>query len=527
MFKWKNKTLDGFEQEKIKKNFLPYSILVAALFAMTFFGVCTPNSGPSGPQGPAAYVENEVITFKEFRRAYEIQTERLRGQYGEDFDPAKLNIARNTLQQLVGARIDYLLAQELGVASSEKEVYEFLSNTNLGKDESGEFNPEIFQNWLSRNYYSEATLFEELERSLTVQKLNKLVTDSNFIPSKAVELEYLMAETKMNVEYVVVADSNVKVSVAEGEIDEFLGVESNGKKISDYFEKNSDEFNSPEKVTANHILVAFKGSRNAAGDAAKRSKESAKKLAEKVYNLAKGATDDKFRDLAKQYTDDQSGKNSGGDLGSFTRQMMVKEFSDAAFSMKVGEVSKPVESPFGFHVIKVRDKIEAVNKTLDQSKRDIAREILKKEMAPTAAKELAEKILAQLKAKKSVKGLLKSNGLELDETGLFAISAGFVPKIGANEEIRAKLFKEPGAGKVVEAVVSFGGSHYALKVKEFLRAASDQIQSEKKQQLADRAGFSQGYKFYSALSKSNRDSFDERNAIKYNDSYFKLDSPQN
>ena len=91
--------------------------------------------------------------------------------------------------------------------------------------------------------------FEELERSLTVQKLNKLVTDSNFIPSKAVELEYLMAETKMNVEYVVVADSNVKVSVAEGEIDEFLGVESNGKKISDYFEKNSDEFNSPEKVT--------------------------------------------------------------------------------------------------------------------------------------------------------------------------------------------------------------------------------------------------------------------------------------
>jgi len=97
MFKWKNKTLDGFEQEKIKKNFLPYSILVAALFAMTFFGVCTPNSGPSGPQGPAAYVENEVITFKEFRRAYEIQTERLRGQYGEDFDPAKLNIARNTL----------------------------------------------------------------------------------------------------------------------------------------------------------------------------------------------------------------------------------------------------------------------------------------------------------------------------------------------------------------------------------------------------------------------------------------------
>jgi peptidyl-prolyl cis-trans isomerase C len=74
------------------------------------------------------------------------------------------------------------------------------------------------------------------------------------------------------------------------------------------------------------------------------------KLAEKVYNKIIAGKD--FAKLAKKFSECPSG-NNGGDLGYFTRGKMVKEFEDAAFSMQNGQVSQPIQTKFGFHIIKV------------------------------------------------------------------------------------------------------------------------------------------------------------------------------
>ena len=104
-----------------------------------------------------------------------------------------------------------------------------------------------------------------------------------------------------------------------------------------------------EKISASHILVSYKGSRNAP-EKVTRSKEQAKKRAEEALKKAKGGTD--FTELAKKYSDDPGSGPRGGDLGSFTRKAMVQPFSDAAFGLKPGEFSSIVETDFGFHVIK-------------------------------------------------------------------------------------------------------------------------------------------------------------------------------
>jgi parvulin-like peptidyl-prolyl isomerase len=62
-----------------------------------------------------------------------------------------------------------------------------------------------------------------------------------------------------------------------------------------------------------------------------------------------------FRSLAKQYSSDPGTKDKGGELGFFTQGAMVKEFSDAAYSMKVGQISQPVHSPYGWHIIQVEE----------------------------------------------------------------------------------------------------------------------------------------------------------------------------
>ena len=102
-------------------------------------------------------------------------------------------------------------------------------------------------------------------------------------------------------------------------------------------------------VAAQHVLVAYKGAKGAPAGVS-RSKADAKKRASEVVTKAKAGGD--FSQLVKEYSDDPGTKDRLGSVGKFTRDKMVKPFADAAFALKVDEVSEPVETEFGFHVIK-------------------------------------------------------------------------------------------------------------------------------------------------------------------------------
>lgn len=105
----------------------------------------------------------------------------------------------------------------------------------------------------------------------------------------------------------------------------------------------------PESVAAQHVLIAYRGAKNAP-PGVKRTKAAAKTLAEEVAAKAKAGSD--FSALVQEYSEDPGTKERLGSVGKFTPDKMVKPFSDAAFQLRVDEVSAPVETEFGFHVIK-------------------------------------------------------------------------------------------------------------------------------------------------------------------------------
>lgn len=106
--------------------------------------------------------------------------------------------------------------------------------------------------------------------------------------------------------------------------------------------------NEPLEVGARHILIAYQGAEHARPYVT-RTREEALALAQQIRERALAGED--FGELAKQHSDDAGSAALGGDLGLFRREMMVPEFSDAAFALSPGEVAEVVESAFGYHVI--------------------------------------------------------------------------------------------------------------------------------------------------------------------------------
>jgi peptidyl-prolyl cis-trans isomerase C len=115
-----------------------------------------------------------------------------------------------------------------------------------------------------------------------------------------------------------------------------------------FYDKNPDQFQKPEQVRASHILIKV------AEDAKPEDVVKKEKEAEAVLARVKAGED--FKKLATEISEDPSAKQNGGDLDFFTKERMVPEFSEAAFAMKKDDVSEPVRSKFGYHIIKVTDR---------------------------------------------------------------------------------------------------------------------------------------------------------------------------
>lgn len=110
----------------------------------------------------------------------------------------------------------------------------------------------------------------------------------------------------------------------------------------------TEQTTGPTQVGARHILIAFRGARQASPEVT-RSREEALSLARQIASSARDEAND-WTELHAEYSDEPNSP-PGGDLGLFGRGQMVPSFERAAFALEVGQVSDPVESPFGFHII--------------------------------------------------------------------------------------------------------------------------------------------------------------------------------
>lgn len=321
----------------------------------------------------AARVNGEVIPATELQRL----VDNLQRSY-RDLGPEALRpeiLRGQALDQLITLRLLSQEAERLGLQVSDEELRESIARIPAFQIE-GRFDKEQYLAVLRANGRTAAE-FEEAQRAqVLMDKLQELVVAGAQVSEAEVKERFRYENERVVLSYVKVAAADFlpRVTLAEEDLkayyeahrEEFrepermrievlhFAPEVFAEKISPaeeevqaYYDANRDDFRQPEEVHARHILFRVEPGASAEEKEAARSKASA------VLKELEAGGD--FAALARQHSQDATA-GAGGDLGWFGRGRMVPSFEQAAFALLPGAISEVVETPFGYHIIKVEDK---------------------------------------------------------------------------------------------------------------------------------------------------------------------------
>jgi thiol-disulfide isomerase/thioredoxin len=165
----------------------------------------------------------------------------------------------------------------------------------------------------------------------------------------------------------------------------FGNIEISDGEAQEFYSGNPGYFNVPDRIKVSHILICHRESQ---GCKSNLTRQEAKKTAEHIRNLATPAN---FAELARQYSMDTTTATDGGNLGYTHKGMAAQAFEDAAFKLNIGEISDPIETDFGFHIIYMTDKQGTHVTTFEEAKKSI-KEKLKNERVRSMLRDYSEEL---------------------------------------------------------------------------------------------------------------------------------------
>ena len=388
--------------------------VILALIAITFalFGVDSYMQGDKSG-GMVAEVGDIGISREELTREIQGQSDRMREAMGPAFDPAVTETAdfrKKVLDSLIERKALLQEAQKLKFLAPDAYVASVLGQIPAFQQD-GKFSPQRYEAVLRQNGRTPAQFENELRQSFMLEsiaspasmaafpstrsmaQIARLVTQQREIswvdlPAAAVASKVQLAPADVERYY---ADNKAAFTEPEQIRAEYLvldmasvaaGINVNEQAVADYYKAHAAQFGQPEQRSASHILIA--ADKNA--DPAARAKAKAK--ATELYQRLQKAPE-QFAELARTQSQDPGSAAQNGSLGSFGRGMMVKPFEDAVFSMKPNEIRGPVESDFGYHVIRL-DSIQAAQTAPLEAVRAAVVDELRKQQAQKAFADLAD-----------------------------------------------------------------------------------------------------------------------------------------
>jgi peptidyl-prolyl cis-trans isomerase D len=464
-------------------------ILVGIPFAL--WGIN--NYFEGGKEKPVAVVGDREIFEKDLNRAYQNLVSRIGSS---DYDEKQ--IKREALEQLINEELITQNAAKQSLGLAESDIRDYITSQAYFQTE-GKFDKEKLKALLASQGMTPAQLTAQVAKQLLNEQYVRGVADSAFVTKQQLESFYRLRNQERQIAYFVIPPKKFDGEIADKDIlnyyNEHKILFQNPEKVSvDYvslgiddvagdfkptedelktqYEEQKAQFSTPERRKVSHILIVAEEDKEASVKAAQTKAEQIQQ------RLGKG---EDFAKLAKEVSDDTDSKAKGGDLGFVDKQALDPNFAKVAFTLGKNEVSPPVKTPFGYHLIKLTELVPATVKSFDE----VRSELIQNYQRTSAENKFyeAKQKLDELgfEHNDSLDAVAKALKLKINSTGLFTRDAGegvATEPLFRNAAFTTEVFD----GKNSAAVEVGTDKVYLLHLKEH-QLASDKPLADVKQQI--------------------------------------------
>lgn len=364
-----------------------------------------------------ATINGEEIHTKDYEDLYRQTLETLRRDNpnltAEELE--RLRFKEGVFWDMVNTKLFRMKARELGVTVSPQELKYAISRMPIFLNEEDRFDPAVYQEALRLRGMTMGGFEEMMEGEVLTAKLQQFVSTAASVSEVETRQLFDYAKERLVIEYLPFKadDFLPMVSVTDEEVETFYNTNLQRFRIpakvrvdylamtpkslarpelitpeavdAFYAEHAADYFTTQERVKARHILIGFP--QETGGEVDEATVERLRDKALAVAIEAKKGQD--FAELAREHSDGPTAVK-GGDLGWFSRGQMVAAFEDAAFGLKPGQISEPVRTQFGWHVIKVEEKEGSHQRPLAEVETEIRMLLAEEEATKTLSDTLDE-----------------------------------------------------------------------------------------------------------------------------------------
>jgi peptidyl-prolyl cis-trans isomerase D len=433
-------------REKSKGAFSWLLLLVIGV-PFTLWGI--ENYIKGGSEKAVASVNSKEFFQNDVNKAYQ--------QYSQQFQGMNIDeeiLKKQALEKLIKDEVLLQHVQKENLVATDKSTRELIQGLDYFKTD-GKFDKKQYQNLLSAQHLSSAEFVNRIKKTQAMEQYQRSVTDSSFATQYDIEHFFKIQNQQRDIEYTTVAVTPTASQPTEAEIKAYyqqhqtqyqspekisieyvtLSLDNLAKEIpvteaqlKAFYEDQKSLYSSKEQRKISHILFAFtKGV----------DEKAVLKKAEAAQEALKSKT---FEALAAEVSEDKATASKGGDLGLFEKGVMEKNFEEVASTLKLNEVSKPVKSTYGYHLIKVTELVPAVVKPFEAVKAEVTKAYQRKE-AETNFYALNDK-LAEVSYQNpdSLTAVAESLGVAIEKTALFTKDAG--DGIAKEAAIRSAAFSD-------------------------------------------------------------------------------------
>lgn len=382
---------------------IAYTIIILLCIPFALWGINSYLGGGATPD--VAEVDGTAVTPQAFQRAYQRQLAQLRSMMGANFDPAQLNeerLKQQVLQQLVNETVLAQTSRDAGLSVSNRQLDATIRSLPAFQQE-GRFDAARYERLLLQQGYTPPAFEQNLRESLLTEQLQQGLAQTAFVSDAALKHYLALQHQQRRLSYLVLSLDHYRQQV-----------EITDKDIQQYYDNNKDQFQSPERVKLQYLeltldqiakdITVSEADLRAAYEERKsqytrpeerRASHILVQLPEHADPQAVAAAEEQARKIYQQI---ESGETSfdqmlqqaadmpgveGGDLGLISKGMMEPAFEDSLFALKnQGDVSEPVRTQFGFHIIRLDGIVAGEVTPFEQVRDELAQELRRRRAEP-------------------------------------------------------------------------------------------------------------------------------------------------